>query len=513
MKNIFKISILGIAVFFASCADLEETNVGALTPSGYFQVVNDVVPMIMGTYATMASSNYYGGRLTSALQLMSDMIDTGFEFSDYIELSPFTYTPTNSYVRDLWRVSYQTILTANTAIEGLAIVEEPEEARRNRFIGEARFVRAFVYYHLVRLYGNIPYIDNTDQDPSTLEQSSSAEVYAKIIEDLTFAFDHLSTNPQGGVRSRPSKGTAASYLASVHMTLGNWQESYNNAKWVIDNAGTLDYELAGDFQDLYRDTEQWGSKEYIFIMDFTGNQRGNGSGTTLENDQTHGPFNGVSGGDKPIRGWSMLIPPMTVYNDWDAVDYRKKVSFTDSLILRDGTGIVRPYTDFAIPLPHASKWNRFYGEAKTTAGWRSDLDYPAFRYAEVLLIAAEAANELSQTGEAVGYVNEIRSRARRGGTIDFFGNGYGTYEPSAVPADVVGTPSQEDFRTLVLEERRIEFAFEWKRWYDIVRRDLGGEVFGPSGREPQSNFATFRYLLPIPQDEVDLVGYTQNPGY
>ncbi|WP_299781599.1 RagB/SusD family nutrient uptake outer membrane protein [uncultured Formosa sp.] len=518
MKHIIKLSALALSLFavLVSCADLDENPVGTLTPEGFFNTIDDVYPMIDGTYGLMASSSYYGAGLTVPLQLMSDMVDNGYEFSDYAEFSRFLTTPTNSYVSNLWASSYQTIATANTAIQGVSYLDDEDETVKLAAEAEARFVRAFLYYHLVRLYGNIPYIDSPDiADPLSITLSTPEEVYAHIIEDMTFAFEHLNMDPRGSVRSRPSKGTAASYLASVYMTLGEWQLSYDKAKWVIDNAGALHYALEDDFQDLFRNSEQWASSEYIFLVDFTSNQTGqNPNPTTYENDNKIGPFNGVEGGESPLGGWSMLVPHLNVYTTWEANDYRLNVSMTDALILDDDTGIVRPYTDFEIPRPHVAKYTRFPGDGRTTAGWRSDFDYVTFRYAEVLLIAAETANELGFTAEAIGYVNQIRARARQAGEIEFTGGGLGTYEPSAFPEDVLSGTGTAALRTLILEERRIEFAFEWKRWYDIVRRDLGHEVFGTDGLEPQSNFATFRYLLPIPQDEMNKnENFIQNPGY
>ncbi len=515
MKNIVKISILSFLALFISCADLDEKPVGVLSPEGYFNTINDVEIMLMGTYGLMASSNYYGRGIPVPLQLMSDMVDNGYEWSDYAEFSPFLVTPNNSYLKRIWDTSYQVIATANTALEGAAVVDEPSEAKRKRFEGEGRFVRGFAYYNLVRLFGNVPLILSTNLgDVALVEQSTVDEIYAQIIEDLTFAFDNLATDPQGDVRSRPSKGTAAAYLASVYMTRGDWQNAYSRAKWVIDNAGTLNYALANDFQDVFRESEQWASQEFIFLMDFTGNQRGNGAGGTLENDNIVGPFNGVDGGEKPIRGWSMMVPHQNVYDAWDKNDYRLKVSLTDSLIMRDGTGIVRPYSEFNWKAPHIAKHNRFPGESRPFAGWRASLDYVVFRYAEVLLIAAEAANEVGNTAEGISYVNQLRARARNAGTIDFFGNGYGTYAPSASPADVNGGTNQDDFRQLIIEERRIELAFEGKRWFDIVRLDLGNQAFGSGGLEPQGSFSSFRYLLPIPQHQMDLSpNFIQNPGY
>ena len=476
--------------------------------------------MINGAYGVMPSSSYYGSGLTVPLQLMSDMVDNGLEYSDYADFSPFRFTPTNSYVRRIWGTSYQVIAIANSAIFGVSLVDEADQDRKNRYEAEARFIRAFTYYHLVRLYGAIPYLDSPDiGDIASIKQTSVAEVYANIIADLEYAKQNLSMEHPEGLRSRPSKGTAATALASVHLTLGNWQAAYDNAKWVIDNAGSLGYELASDFQDLFRESAQSSQREYIFTMDFTGNLRGsNPNPVTLENDQLVGPFNGIEGGDKPFRGWSMLVPHINVYTGWDSADYRRKVSLDDSLMLRRvNPGVVSHYSEFPDwPAPHIAKWNRFAGEEKSNfAGWRSDLDYIAFRYGEVLLIAAEAANELGQTAEGVGYVNQLRARARAGGEINSPSNGYGTYPPSTSPADVAASISQSDFRTLVLEERRIELAFEWKRWYDIVRRDLGDEVFGPAGREPQPQFNKAKhYLIPIPQQEIDInTNLIQNPGY
>ncbi|RIJ50000.1 RagB/SusD family nutrient uptake outer membrane protein [Maribellus luteus] len=514
----FYIFIL-ILVLAGSCTDLVEEPVGYLSPEGYFLKEENVQSAINGCYGSMASSNYYGSGLTTPLQIMSDMVDLGFNFSNYADLNDFSHSTTNTFPLSIWKCSYGIIGIANTALYGVTQIDESQEVK-NKLEAESRFVRAFVYYHLVRLFGEIPYIDNADTEISSVTKASVADVYINIIKDLEYAKEHLPMeHPDGDVRTRPSKGSAATVLASVNLTLGNWQEAYEQAKWVIDNAGSLNYALETDFQDLFRAETQDNSKEYIFAVDFLANQTGDNdvNSFTLENDQTIGAFNSVDGADKPWRGWSMLVPSLKVYETWDAKDYRKRVSLTDSIIMRDGTGIVRPYTEFNVTRPHAAKLERFSGEVKSsTAGWRSDMNYIAFRYGEVLLIAAEAGNEIGKTTEAVGYVNQIRARARLGGNVNWGGAGYGSYGPSTSPADVPAGINQDDFRTLVLEERRLELAFEFKRWYDIVRRDMGDQVFGANGLEPQPNFnKTKHYLLPIPQTEIDIHPKLepQNPGY
>lgn len=517
MKKIFKLYVIGLVIAFtSSCTDLQEEPIGKLSPEGYFQSESDVQNAINGCFGLMASSNYYGNGLTTPLQLMSDMIDLGLNFSNYADFATFIHTPTNTYPDDIWKVSYQIIGDANTALYGVTQINESQDIK-DKLEAETRFIRAFVYYHLVRLFGEIPYIDKLDYVVDDVVKSSVDDIYNGIISDLEFAKEHLPIQHPDDIRTRPSVGSAYTVLASVYLTRGNWQAAYDNAKWVIDNATTLDYTLEADFQDLFRAETQDNSKEYIFAVDFMGDQRGDiPNYATLENDQTIGAFNSVDGGAKPYRGWSMLVPSLKVYETWDDNDYRKKVSLTDSLMLTDE--VIHPYTDFPeIPRPHAAKLERFSGVRKSnTAGWRSDMNYVCFRYAEVLLIAAEAGNEIDRTAEAVGYVNQIRARARAGGVIDFDGSGYGSYEPSSSPEDVLSGISKDDFRTLVLEERRIELAFEFKRWYDIVRRDLGDQVFGASGLETQPNFNKAKhYLLPLPQIELDVHPKLepQNPGY
>ena len=520
MKRKSKLYILGLITVFAfSCTDLQEDPVGLLAPEGYFRTEKEVQTAINGCYGSMASSLYYGNGLTTHLQIMSDMVDLGLNFSNYADFATFIHTPTNTFPRDLWGCSYGIIGIANTAVYGVTQIDETQ-AVKNRLEAEARFVRAFVYYHLVQLFGQIPYLDNVDIVIADVKKSSVSDVYAGIISDLEFAKEHLPMqHPNGDVRTRPSKGTAATVLASVNLTRGNWQAAYDNAKWVIDNKSTLNYELEPDFQNLFRAETQDKSKEYIFAVDFKGNIYG-GSGVnafTLENDHTLGAFNSVDGAAKPYRGWSMLVPSLKVYLTWDDKDYRKKVSLTDSIKTTDN--IIHPYTHslWKIKRPHAAKFERFSGVMKSeTAGWRSDMNYVCFRYAEVLLIAAEAGNEIGKTSEAVGYVNQVRARARAGGVINWAGGGYGSYGPSESPANVSTGISKDDFRNLVLDDRRLELAFEFKRWYDIVRRDLGDQVFGPNGLETQPNFNKSKhYLIPIPQTEMDIHPSLapQNSGY
>lgn len=504
MKNILnKIVIVTFLGCFLSCADLEEKPVGLLAPEGFFKTPKDVQTAIFGAYGWIASERLWGRQYVAAIMLRSDMVDIGDRGTpaERQQVNDFNMDDGNGMVRQFWPYWYQVISATNSAIAGAESLALPEE-EINPLIAEARFVRAFSYYNLVQVFGDVPYIDFFISDPESvisISKTPEAEVYQKILADLEFAKQWLPDQQPSDVRSRPTKGTAASYLASVHLTLHDYQKAYDEAKWVIDNKGTFDYALEPDFQNLFRAEMQDGLEETIFSLDFLGLQNGNGGA----NDDIMPPMTGIRGADE--LGWSVCVPSMAVYNTWDDRDYRKEVSFADEAPVG---GVIVPYTQFQnTKRPHIAKYRRFPGESNAE-GRYSDNNYATMRYAEVLLIAAEALTEISggSTAEAEGYVNEVRARAR---------NWAGT--TTSFPENVQSGLSKEDFIDLVLEERRLELAFEYKRWFDIKRRDLGVEVFtGPNSLEPHPNFDPSRdYLMPLPRTELAINPslLPQNPGY
>lgn len=486
-----------------SCADLEEKPVGLLAPEGFFKTPKDVETAIFGAYGWIASERLYGRQFVTAIMLRSDMVDIGDRGTpaERQQVNDFNMDDDNGMVRSFWPYWYQVISAANAAISGAESLSQPE-AVINPLIAEARFIRAFSYYHLVRNFGDIPYIDFFITDPSTvigISKTPADEVYAAIQADLEFAKQWLPDQQPSDVRSRPTKGTAAAYLASFHLTRHNYQEAYDEAKWVIDNKGTFNYALEPDFQNLFNAELQDDLNETIFSVDFLGLQNGGGGA----NDDIMPPMTGIRGSDE--LGWSVAVPSMAVYNTWDDRDYRKEVSFTDEAPVN---GVIVPYTEFQnTKRPHIAKYRRYPGNAGAE-GRYSDNNYATMRYAEVLLTAAEALAEINggPTAEAEGYVNEVRARARNwGGVVTDF------------PADVPSGLSKDAFIDLVIDERRLELAFEYKRWYDIKRRNLGVEVFtGPNSLEPHPNFDPSRdYLMPLPRIELNLNPnlLPQNPGY
>lgn len=282
--------------------------------------------------------------------------------------------------------------------------------------------------------------------------------------------------------------------------MGNYQEAYNEAKGVIDNEGTYELGLEPDYQDLFDASKIDGSKEPLFVLDHIGASNGD------DGRDFQAALQGIRGNTRYGYGggWSVAVPSLKVFNTWDGRDYRKAVSFDTTGLFN---GVVEPYTVFknfhsrGVNRPHIAKYIRKIGPTATGNGRGSNYNHMMMRYAEVLLIAAEALNEINPgTPEAEGYINRVRERARNGGSF---------------PADISGL-SQGEFRDLVLEDRKWELAFEFKRWYDIARRQLGAEVFNANGLEGEKpNFDPAQdYLFPLPADELARnPNLTQNPGY
>lgn len=506
MKNlVFLVSAL---LVFVGCADLDEDPVGVINPETFFQDADNLESAVNGAYGLIASEEFWGRKFTLSLMLRGDMVTTGDPGTSgrRKEVDRFTMRADNGMVAAFWPMAFNSITAANNAILNVSNVEA-DQGVKDRLEGEARFIKAFTYYHLVRTIGEVPFVETLPTTPDELlllEKSSVNDIYQRIIEDLTKAKDLLPN--EGGIRTRPSRGTAAAYLASVYLTRGEWQKAYDEAKFVIDNNASFNYSLVADFQDLFNAEKAENSSEHIFAIDFTGAD--DISGTDIGLDFL-APLTGPRG--PAVTGWSVAVPTLAVFNSFDNNDYRKQVSFiTEAVINGETVGWEMFSTTQGVQRPHIAKYFRFPGLAGAN-NRDSSHNYIAMRYAEVLLIAAEASNELfGPTAEAEGYINEIRSRARNAAGIQ-----------NSSPEDInISGQNADTFRDIIIEERRIELAFEYKRWYDIKRLDIGAEVFGSTGYETdvaeQQPFDPSRdYLFPIPSLDLETTPslLPQNPGY
>ncbi|MCI4671767.1 MAG: RagB/SusD family nutrient uptake outer membrane protein [Bacteroidia bacterium] len=507
---------LALGLSLLGCSNLEENPLSQLEPDERSLDLETIETTIAGAYGQLSARAFMSRALGLTLMLRSDMVDIGnpTTAAERVEHDQFTVSASNPLIlnpsnpeRSFWPRLYQMVRGGNETLRELEVLEEQEPGVKEELAARARFIRGFAYYHLVRLFGDIPYLDETT---TTVEASVAARtpvetVYASIISDFEYAKQWLPDSRDN--RALPGKAAASAFLASVYLTRGEYQMAYNEATDIINNAGTYNLALEPDYRNIFHAENTDFSLEPIFVIDFVG---------TNVNDESRdylAAFTGFYGQATyyPSGGWSVMVPAQAVYDTWDDGDYRKQVNLDDEAV--DNSGNVLPFSSFSsldgrnANRPHISKYTAMASDLPqaNTSGRDSHSNYQLMRYAEVLLIAAEAAAELGNNSEAAMYVNMVRERAR---------NGDGTGTPSAVPADLT-TATVED----VLEERRLELAFEQKRWYDIVRRKMGDEVFGPNGFETEllgtQNFDPSRdYLLPLPPLEItNNPSLIQNPGY
>ncbi|CAM4084226.1 RagB/SusD family nutrient uptake outer membrane protein [Zobellia nedashkovskayae] len=506
----YKLLLLLIGFSIMGCSDLEEEPVGLLAVDGFFETTTNIQTAVDGSLTHAINEKFWGRKLSIALMLRSDMVSLASNETRRVEMNEFTTLGSNGMISEFWPRTYQGIAAANGAIAGAEDVDVADEIK-NPITAQAYFARAFYYFHLVRLFGDVPYIDEPiiDVDAMTsISRTPAAEVYEKIISDLEYAKTWLPTTVTS--RAIPSKAAASSYLALVYLTMEEWQNASDEAKEVINNAGTYGLALDEDFQNLFNAEEIDASPEPIFSLDYNNFEADDNAYDQIA------PMTGIRGDDRNLGGgWSVAVPTLEVYTTWNPDDYRRAVSMDDEVSIG---GTVVDYTQFDISghefaknNPYIAKYTRFPEPFARANARATSHNYSMIRYAEVLLIAAEAAVELGDNASALNYINQVRARARKGGVT---GTGAGVevvVDPSAEPADLTGTVTIDD----VLEERRLEFAFEGIRWYDIARRKIGAQVFNASGLEGEKPFFTVDdYLLPLPEDELERnPNLTQNPGY
>jgi len=492
-KNILnKILVLVLILLTWACTDLEENPVGVLAPESYFQTIDDVEAAVFGAYYQMAYPYYFGRKYTITVNLLGDACDIGDIGTPARRITMNDLEPdaSNGLITAFWPQIYKTISAANSAINGAETIEESDEESVIQLKAEATLIKAYCYYNLVRLFGDIPYIGEFVTDPTSVADISKTpedEVYEYIIADCEYAAENLPDNYDDDIRCRPTAGSAKTMLASIYLTLGEYDKAAEYAEDVINNASTYGYELVDDFTQLWV-ADNGDMAEHIWTVDFL-------AGTTTD---YWGPLTGVRNSD--MNGWSVVVPSPGLYDMYDEGDYRMETTFVTET---EVDGEMTPYTEWTWPRIHFGKYCLYVGANAGSDGTRSGRNYPIFRFAEVYLIAAEALAEVNggPTAKAYEYINKVRERARHGGTV---------------PANLETGMSKDDFIDAVLKERLLEFPLEYKRWYDIKRRDLGAEVFeGANSMEPHTYDPAKKYLLPLPQDELDRNPnlLPQNDGY
>lgn len=392
----------------------------------------------------------------------------------------FQYSPTE--FASNWNGHYSLIFACNDLI---VAVETSGATDQGSIVNaaEAKAIRAFAYFDLRRDYGEVPIILNKIVTPSDgiKAKSTVAQVDAQIISDLEFAELHLPLS-WPSYPGRATKGFAKSLLAKLYLYQGEWKKSLDKSEEVIKSG---QYRLMDSYETLFTKAGN-NSTETVFEVQFLVVGRTYYSNNYFESQ-------GVRGSGIWDLGWGFNVPTPTLINAYEFNDPRKPATILSSG-QSDGFGNILPKSP---PLDQLN-WNKKaytlpsertqYGENKNH--WEN---IKLMRYADVLLIAAEAANENGNSGLAATYLEVVRKRARGAN--------------NAILPVISG--DQSTLRTAIKRERRIEFALEGERFYDLVRWGDAAAVLGGKGFQ-----AKHRYY-PIPQTAIDQSGgiLVQNPNY
>ena len=480
MKKILAITLMLSLIMVLSCQKQLELKPHKIYYDNFYQTQEDAIGAINAVYSLLSYVNQYNSSLWLIQDVSSDdcISRTTLNDPNIHQFNNYDIESTNTYLKSIWQGSYLGISRANIVLQKVPDIEM-DSTLKIQIIGEARFLRGLFYFNLVRLFGDVPLLlvpvsDDLADDETNVFRTSKDIVYNQIIEDFSVASEkcpnYYYTSEDKG---RATKGAALSFLANTHLTIGNWDKSATAAQDVID-LGV--YELYPDYSSNFKDINRNG-EESVFAAQFF-------SGVPSQQNQI------VISGLPSIPGTfsagvEIMLPTQDLLNSFEEGDYRKEVTFFD-------------HYWFETFEPHIWKhWDQDTYEPDQTAQCGSN--FAIVRYSEVLLIYAEALNEISgPTSEAYDAINEVRARARNG-------------NENAL-ADLTGL-SQDEFRNAVLHERRVEFVNEGKRWYDLVRtKNLIDYVKRAKG--DNTNPQEFNYVFPIPQRELDVNNnLTQNPNY
>lgn len=416
--------------------------------------------------------------------LGSDDAEKGSSATDATFLNAFddfTVTATDGQIYDFWKGQYLLINLANNVIERVPAIAM-DEGLKARYIAEAKFMRAFGHFRLVRAFGDVPLRLSEADDPSefNIPRTPKTEVYAAIEQDLTDAATVLPTSYSGTDVGRVTRGAALALHAKVAM----YQQKWDVVKSLTEEVMTLGYSLVPDYQALFRE-ENENSSESIFEIQAE-IIPGNAAASNSQYSQVQG-VRGSTGG-----GWGFNVPTQELADAFETDDPR-----------RDATIIFRGETTPQGDIIPAVGDNPMYNEksyvpfADFIAGFNegAQQNIRVIRYADVLLMNAEANNELGNTDAALDALEMVRARAR-GGAVGILPE--------------VTTTNQTELREAIWHERHVELAMEFDRYFDVIRQGRGEEIFGPKGWTAGKN-----EVWPIPQTEIDLSAgtLTQNPGY
>ena len=474
--NLIAIALLGFS--FSSCSDFLEQNPQTdLSENDFYKTADDILSAVNGAYSSLQEGDIYGnwyvfGEIPSdnTRNQLSGSVTTQNEFDQfYIDTQ-------NSMIASFWKAAYKVINRTNTVLGRIDGIEINAELA-NRYKLECKFIRALMYFNLVRVYGDVPLVlkEISISESYDILREPKENVYNQIIADLKEA-QGLPVSYSTAEDGRATQGAAKALLADVYMTLHKYAEAetilaeiINSGRYsLLENTpGSLNID---GYKNVFSPVNH-NSKEGIFEIQFLKGGYGEGSNYANnfapENSGTNVVAVGGTGGNN--------IPEMDIYNAYEDGDLRRDVSMSLGYYdnRKNNEWVESRYVCKFMDVPYQNN--------------DASNNYPVIRYADVILMYAEALNQNGKTAEACKYLNMTRRR----------GFGYQTTETS--PVDLQ-TTDKAQFALMVEQERRVELAFENHRWFDLIRTGRAVEVMKSKGFSLNET----NLICPIPQKQIDV---------
>lgn len=444
---------------------------------------NGAQRLIAAVYAKLYDWNVHSFSWNGISSMTSDDAekgsDPGDSGTDKDKLDNWTFDATSLSFDEMWIGHFEGIGRATYALRYLPDMNL-DAALKSRYVGEARMLRAYFYWNLVRTFGDLPKIDRVLESQADIQAASirvpAADIYAFIEEDLNAALTMLPPTVSAADKGRVSLDAARALLSKVSLYRQNWSRAKAMADAII---ATNQYALLADYARIWRESAEFSS-ESIWEVNGVGSTPNRGIEGYFVTQAPRGP-----GG----LGWGFNTPSQNLYNAYEPNDKRRDATIiTRGQTLWDGFQVnpLAPNMYYNYKSYVSKTQETFNGE-----DWQSNKNLRLFRLGEILLIKAEAENELNDTTAAKAALNQLRVRA-------------------GLPP--VNAMSKDQMRNTIYKERRVEMAFEHDRMFDLRRTGRAAAVLQALGKpyvSPKHD------LFPIPQRQRDLSGLrlSQNPGY
>lgn len=551
---------LSFVVAFASCSDsfTEQPAIGSLSDESLANKLG-VDLLLVGAYSaldgnTIGGNEIWGGANGWVNEAATDNAHKGSTDSDNTDaynLEIYNWTASNPNLYGAWKYLYSGANRANAVIDLISKVEGEDLSAQ---LAEARFLRGYYYYILQVDFGNLAYISEENYAATEFNQPNSGPIWSEIEADFQYAIDNLPAAQ--AAKGKPSSIVATAFLAKAKIQQKDYATAYSLLKMVIASG---DYSLLPEFKDLWNSTGENGAESLFAIQFFSDSgQSFNGAGANTLNFPQGGPFGSCCGFYTPTQDLANAyktdangLPLLDTYSDSDIandqgladadaftpeqgnldprIDYtigRRGIDY-NGWGVHPGQSWQRPSaSDIGGPyLPKKGVYQSGDDGLRGTGAWgqqRSGINHHLIRYADVLLLAAEAAVETGDLAGALGYVNQVRNRAKNMTYVKGLdGNDAANY----VINPYTSFPTADFARKAVRMERRLELGMEGHRLTDLRRYGNMQAVITKYITNESRTISTFAQkinayqskndLYPIPQNAIDLSGgvLTQNPGY